>query len=225
VHALLQGVRTRRVPDDLGLKLLSAATGADDIVLELLRRRGPRQPAWSLETPFSMSDGCPPTARSLEIVQLVEQLPDDRNRLVLTDCLDPAGREKAQVHWRWSSEDSRREQAFAAVVRDALRDARLGKVVAPITSGNRHVKQWSAHHLAGGTRMSASPGEGVVDVHGRSHDHRNLWIAGTSVFPTSGHANPTLTAVATAVLAADDLVAALAHPVGAPVGRHGGRAG
>ncbi len=225
VHALLQGVRTRRVPDDLGRKLLSAATGADDIVLEVLRRRGSRLPAWSLETPFSMSGGCPATARSLEIVQLVEQLPDDRNRLVLTDCLDPAGREKAQVHWRWSSEDSRREQAFAAVVRDALRDAGLGKVVDPITSGNRHVKQWSAHHLAGGTRMSASPEEGVVDAHGRSHDHQNLWIAGTSVFPTSGHANPTLTAVATGVLAADDLVAALAHPVGVPVGRHGGRAG
>jgi choline dehydrogenase-like flavoprotein len=225
LHALLQGVRRGRVPVDLGRKLLSVAAGADDVVIEVLRRRAVRHPAWSLETPFSMSDGGPASAPSLEIVQLVEQLPDDRNRLVLTDCLDPAGRPKAQMHWRWSSEDSRREQAFAAVVRDALRDAGLGEVVAPITRGNRHVKQWSAHHLAGGTRMSASPYDGVVDRHGRSHDHQNLWIAGTSVFPTSGHANPTLSAVATGVIAADDVVGAMAHPVGAPGGRHGGREG
>lgn len=98
-------------------------------------------------------------------------------------------------------------------MRGALRAADLGAVVAPVTSGNRHVKQWSAHHLAGGTRMSASPSEGVVDRHGRAHDHPNLWIAGTSVFATSGYANPTISAVATGVIAADDVVAALAPRV------------
>lgn len=211
VGALVEDLRHRRVPEGLARKLLSVATGVDDIALEVLRRRGDLTATWSLETPFSMSDGGPAEARSLEIVQLVEQLPDHDNHLVLTESFDPAGRPRAQVHWRWSSEDSRREQAFSAIVLDALHDAGLGQVVAPITAGNRHVKQWSAHHLAGGTRMSATPATGVVDGHCRSHDHQNLWIAGTSVFATSGYANPTISAVATGVIAADDLLAAHAR--------------
>ncbi|MDQ3385138.1 MAG: GMC family oxidoreductase, partial [Actinomycetota bacterium] len=210
--SVMTGLRERTMPKGLGGKLLTMAGGTDDLVHEWLRRRGRLQPLWSLETPFSLSEGSPAAARSLEIVQCVEQLPDDENRLTLTDRLDPAGRRQAQVHWRWSKEDSRREQAFARLVRDSLDAAGLGEVTAPITQGNRHVKQWSAHHLSGGTRMSASPSTGVVDSRGRCHDHPNLWIAGTSVFPTNGCANPTLSAVATAVIAADDIVAGLAPP-------------
>jgi choline dehydrogenase-like flavoprotein len=211
VSSLVGDLRGRRLPRHVVSRLASVVAGVDDLALELVRRRGDQAPAWSLETPFSMSDGGPTAARSLEIVQCVEQLPDDRNRLVLGDAVDPVGRPRAQVHWRWSREDSRREQAFAALVRDALRDAALGDVLDPVTRGNRHVKQWSAHHLSGGTRMSASPETGVVDPHCRSHDHENLWIVGTSVFATSGHANPTLTAVATGLLAADDIVGASAR--------------
>ena len=205
--SLVGDLRGARLPRDLVRKLGTVAGGVDDVAREWLRRRGTFTPLWSLETPFSMSEGTPATARSLEVVQCVEQLPDDDNRLVLTRHLDPAGRRRPQVHWRWSEEDSRREQAFAALVLDALRDAGLGRVLTPVTAGNRHVKQWSAHHLSGGTRMSATPSTGVVDHRCRTHDHPNLWIAGTSVFATNGCANPTLTAVATGVIVADDIVA------------------
>ena len=210
--SLMDGVRGGTLPEGLGRKLLTMVCGTDDLVHEWLRRRGRFQPLWSLETPSSLSEGSPAGARSLEIVQCVEQLPDDANRLTLTDRIDPAGRRQAQVHWRWSKEDSRREQAFARLVRDSLHAAGLGEVIAPITQGNRHVKQWSAHHLSGGTRMSGSPSAGVVDHSGRCHDHPNLWIAGTSVFPTNGCANPTLSAVATALITVDAIVAGLTPP-------------
>lgn len=62
----------------------------------------------------------------------------------------------------------------------------------------------SAHQL-GTTRMSASPGDGVVDADCRVHGVENLFVAGGSVFATSGHANPTLTTVALAVRLADHL--------------------
>ena len=62
----------------------------------------------------------------------------------------------------------------------------------------------SAHQL-GTTRMSASPEEGVVDAQCRVHKVENLFIAGGSVFPTSSHANPTLTVVALALRLADHL--------------------
>jgi choline dehydrogenase-like flavoprotein len=55
-----------------------------------------------------------------------------------------------------------------------------------------------AHHL-GTTRMSAGPSTGVVDANCEVHDVHGLFVAGGSVFPTGGHANPTLTMVALAV--------------------------
>jgi choline dehydrogenase-like flavoprotein len=53
--------------------------------------------------------------------------------------------------------------------------------------------------------MSASPHDGVVDANCRVHGVPNLFVAGSAVFPTSGHANPTLTVVALAVRLADHL--------------------
>ncbi|MDH4169626.1 MAG: GMC family oxidoreductase, partial [Acidimicrobiia bacterium] len=54
----------------------------------------------------------------------------------------------------------------------------------------------SAHHHAGTTRMSVRPEDGVVDPRGAVHGVDNLFVAGASVFPTAGYANPTLTAMA-----------------------------
>ena len=54
------------------------------------------------------------------------------------------------------------------------------------------------HHI-GTTRMSADPRLGVVDANCGLHDSANMFIAGCSVFPTGGHANPTLTIVALAL--------------------------
>jgi glucose dehydrogenase len=54
----------------------------------------------------------------------------------------------------------------------------------------------SAGHISGTCRMGDDPKTSVVDKDCRSHDHRNLFIVGSSVFPTEGTANPTLTAAA-----------------------------
>lgn len=67
------------------------------------------------------------------------------------------------------------------------------------------------HHI-GTTRMSHSPREGAVDPDCRVHGVANLYLAGSSVFPTSGYANPTLTIVALALRLADRLKGAIASP-------------
>jgi choline dehydrogenase-like flavoprotein len=59
------------------------------------------------------------------------------------------------------------------------------------------------YHQIGLTRMSEGPADGVVDRHCRVHGTTNLFIAGSSVFPTAGHANPTLPAVALALRLGD----------------------
>lgn len=62
------------------------------------------------------------------------------------------------------------------------------------------------HHM-GATRMAASPDEGVVDGDGRVFGVANLYVAGSSVFTTSGWANPTLTILALTLRLADHLIA------------------
>jgi choline dehydrogenase-like flavoprotein len=67
---------------------------------------------------------------------------------------------------------------------------------------------WSAHceeraHPSGTTRMSHSAKDGVVDVNCQVHSIKGLFVSGSSVFPTSGAANPTLMIVAMALRLAD----------------------
>jgi choline dehydrogenase-like flavoprotein len=62
----------------------------------------------------------------------------------------------------------------------------------------------------GTTRMHNDPKQGVVDRNCKSHALSNLYIAGSSVFPTGGSANPTLTIVAMALRLADHLKGTLA---------------
>ncbi|ALI98882.1 GMC oxidoreductase [Rufibacter tibetensis] len=61
-----------------------------------------------------------------------------------------------------------------------------------------------AHHM-GTTRMSDDPNKGVVDRNAKVYGVKNLFIAGSSTFPTGGHANPTVTVVAQALRLADHL--------------------
>jgi len=67
----------------------------------------------------------------------------------------------------------------------------------------------SNHHM-GTTRMSNTEKTGVVDKHCKVYGVTNLYIAGSSVFPTSGFANPTLTIVALAHRLADKIKKELA---------------
>ena len=54
---------------------------------------------------------------------------------------------------------------------------------------------YGGHHI-GTTRMGSDPRTSVVDANCRVHSVNNLFVAGSSVFPTSSQANPTLTLVA-----------------------------
>jgi|SRR5215211_3083332 len=51
-------------------------------------------------------------------------------------------------------------------------------------------------HIMGTCLMGDDPSDSVVDRWGRAHEVPNLWIVGSSVFPTSSTANPTLTLAA-----------------------------
>ena len=69
-------------------------------------------------------------------------------------------------------------------------------------------------HQIGLTRMASSPTEGVVDEQCRVHGLSNLFVASSSVFPSSGQANPTLLATALAMRLAKHVAGLVAQPTG-----------
>jgi choline dehydrogenase-like flavoprotein len=67
-----------------------------------------------------------------------------------------------------------------------------------------------SHHM-GTCRMGEDPKVSVVDRNLKVHGLQNLYVAGSSVFPTFGAIGPTLTLAALAVRLADHVSNALGH--------------
>jgi choline dehydrogenase-like flavoprotein len=137
-----------------------------------------------------------------------EQRPDPANRVRLSDRLsDSAGLPRLHIAFRYSDSD------IESVVRaHELLDADLNAAGAGRLEW-RGARERSAamvreaardgYHQLGGAAMGLDAGEGVVDAECRTFGLDNLWIASSSVFPSGGQANPTLTIVALACRVAD----------------------
>jgi choline dehydrogenase-like flavoprotein len=69
---------------------------------------------------------------------------------------------------------------------------------------------FGAGHIMGTYRMGTDPATSVVDPFGRTHDHPNLFLVGSGVFPTGATANPTLTLAALALRTAAEMLEGLA---------------
>ena len=83
----------------------------------------------------------------------------------------------------------------------------IGSFVSPLVDGQREawpISQDASHHM-GTTRMGNDPRSSVADKNLRVHAVDNLYLAGSSVFPTSGYANPTATIIALTLRLADHL--------------------
>jgi choline dehydrogenase-like flavoprotein len=114
---------------------------------------------------------------------------------------------RVRVDWRMNPDDRRGLDRLRAALQAAVRDRRLGTLVddpADDETGWPRSMAGGKHHI-GTTRMHTDPKQGVVDPDCRVHGLANLYVAGSSVFPTSGYANPTLTIVALALRLADHL--------------------
>ena len=88
---------------------------------------------------------------------------------------------------------------------DALRNHGIGSVFVPEATSDLTEATAGGWHQMGTTRMSSNPRAGVVDADCRVHSVANLYVAGSSVFPTYGTANPTMTLLALTLRLADHL--------------------
>ena len=140
-----------------------------------------------------------------------EPQPNPDSRVTLSEEKDALGMPKVDVHWAVAPSDLDGIARGIALLGDHLGSIGAGYVRAdiPDLATSSRSLYYGAHHM-GTTRMGEKPSEGVVDQNCRVHGVDNLWIAGSSVFPTVGYSNPTLTIVALALRLADHLPAMLA---------------
>jgi choline dehydrogenase-like flavoprotein len=147
----------------------------------------------------------------LEVHAATEQTAERENRLQLTGVLDALGRREVKLTLGWSGSDHenllRTTRAFAA----EIEGSGIGTFHRWVEfTGETRPLSHGVHHPMGGTRMHADPRVGVVDPTCRVHGVSNLYLAGSSVFPTGlGYANPTLTLLALSVRLADHVTAVL----------------
>lgn len=142
-------------------------------------------------------------SREIRFASLTEQLPDPDNRVTPAfDQPDGIGVPRPRIAFRVGSY-SRAGMAAARELHEQLFEA-LGA-----TERNHSDIAFGAGHLMGTIRMGTDPATSVVDRDGRAHDAANLFVVGSSVFPTVGTANPTLTLAALALRTAGALERAL----------------
>jgi len=135
-----------------------------------------------------------------------EPLPSAYNRVTLTGDRDALGMPKARLTWRpLAAERASLTENIALLARifGAWRGA-VQVLVPDADDWSDPEIGWGNHHM-GTTRMSTDPAQGVVDGDCRVHGIGNLYIAGSSVFPSCGPVNPTLTIVALALRLADHI--------------------
>lgn len=137
-----------------------------------------------------------------------EAVPNPESRITLDPERDRLGMPQVRLDWKLSPLDKRTARFLCR---------QLGEELARLDHGRLYISDWLLeddakwerhhpwdHHM-GTTRMSADPATGVVDADCRVHGMHNLYVAGSSVFPTYGAAPPTLTIVALALRLAEHL--------------------
>ncbi len=158
------------------------------------------------------------TMTHLDLWCMVEQVPDPESRITMSDRTDASGLPVPVVHWRTSPAEARTVRCATRRLTGELR--RLGlpvpELLPMVADDEVPFALPDAFHPTGATRMAADPREGVVDTQCAVHGVRGLHVAGSSVFPTSGHANPTQMVVALAVRLADRLKQLHGLPVSVP---------
>ncbi|HAX77103.1 MAG TPA: GMC family oxidoreductase [Cyanobacteria bacterium UBA11372] len=138
-----------------------------------------------------------------EIFYQLEQAPDPNNRVLLSSQSDRLGQPKVEVHWRLNPIDIENALRVQEIWAEEFAKAGFGELQFPRAGEPLKFEKEVMYHHMGTTRMHVDPKQGVVDANCKVHGISNLFIAGSSVFPTAGYANPTLTIIALSIKLAD----------------------
>jgi choline dehydrogenase-like flavoprotein len=140
-----------------------------------------------------------------EITVRSEMRPSEHNRAVPTPERDAFGLPVLRAQCVLDAGDFRNAELALRLLGEALMRAGRGRV--RVNNDRIYQNVDGQGHTLGTTRMGTDRETSVVDADLRVHGYENLYVAGSSVFPSGGFANPTITIVALALRLADHLLA------------------
>lgn len=146
-------------------------------------------------------------ARHWRLHLTLEQAPNPDSRVALSEQRDALGLQRVRLEWRTTALDRWTAERVPQLMAAIIKRAGLGRIhpTTPVHAWPPAPLQGLRGHHMGTTRMSIAPRYGVVDPHCRVHGIANLFIAGSSVFPTAGAGTPTLPLIALTLRLADHL--------------------
>ena len=133
--------------------------------------------------------------RHYEITHYLEQSPNYESKLFLGEEIDALGMKKIIIDWQLSYLDKESFKNFLNRMQEIFFEIGLGDIILDKEYKELEFVRDASHHM-GTTRMGKTPDDGVVDKNCKVFGIDNLYIAGSSVFPTGGNANPTYTILA-----------------------------
>ena len=139
--------------------------------------------------------------RGVKFQLIVEPEPNPDSRVMLSPSQkDRLGMSRVRVDWRLTSKVQRTFDRTLAIMADEMHRSGVARVELdpPIEGGKWPSDIEGTWHHMGTTRMHDSPKQGVVDRNCKVHGLSNLFVAGSSVFPTAGANFPTITLAALA---------------------------
>lgn len=137
--------------------------------------------------------------RTWNIDIAIEQEPRLNNKVALSNKTDRHGKRMVEIFWDSVSKREKQTviEAVKAVGRESmLTQTGLCRVSESLTNGEIFDQDDSINHHIGTTRMASSKKQGVVDSNLKIFGVENLFLSGSSVFPTSSIVNPTYTIIA-----------------------------
>jgi choline dehydrogenase-like flavoprotein len=182
-------LRAGKWPDDFGRKMWTVLSDLDSAAKGTYRRLFEAKP--------------------LAVLARCETAPDPESRITLTQERDALGQNKVRRVLRVAHREKETLRKAMRLLGEELGRLNLGRVKLADwlagSGGDWPADLWGGVHHVGTTRMASDPGRGVVDANCRVHGVANLYVAGSSVFPTAGSSHPTLTIVALALRLGDHL--------------------
>lgn len=189
LYEIRSALSDRRLPRDLATH---AAHMIKDLgaLGEVVQRRFTRKPV-------------PPDCAQIAIE--AEQQPNPDSRVILSRERDEFGMLIPRLEWRIADADRASIRKTQDLIDARLRAKGLGSLERKWGDESPLAELGGGSHHMGTTRMHLNPRRGVVDKHSRVYGCPNLYVAGSSVFPSSGSANPTLTLLGLALRLCDHL--------------------
>ncbi len=148
--------------------------------------------------------------KEFEMVTRMEQAPNSSSRVTLSADKDELGVPRSVFNWALTAMERKSISKLNEVIGQQIGAAGIGRVKLQKWLKEEDNNGWpeslgGAWHHMGTTRMSTDPKKGVVDADCKVHGIENLFVAGSSCFPVSGVANPTLSTVALTLRLSDHL--------------------